>query len=172
MFAFLSTAPVNLREALVTCCLALVRSCFLSSTTLMIKDHTHQKYHLADNSNNEIQTHRWLTTWSWYTLTYETNVEVIHRQLAIRSEQNLTLLNSKTTWKHTLNLPVGWQLGANRIWRYWIRRELENTLSISRLAGNLERTEFEVRNSKTTWKYTFNLPVGWQLEDYPNNVLL
>ena len=44
MSAFLSTAPVDLREALVTCCLALVLSYFLSSSTVMIEDHIRQKY--------------------------------------------------------------------------------------------------------------------------------
>ena len=42
--AFLSTAQVNLFEALVTCCLALVLSCFLSSTVLMFESYVHHKY--------------------------------------------------------------------------------------------------------------------------------
>ena len=122
---------------------------------------------LADNSNKGIQTHRCLTTWSWYRLTYETKFVVIC----------------------TLNLPVSWQLGVNKIsctlfednlkthfqspgrlatWSeqnlmYTVRRQLENTLSISWSAGNLERTKFNAHCSKTTWKHTFNLLVGWQL---------
>jgi len=62
--AFLSTAPVILHEALVTCCLALLLSCFLSSTALMIENYIHQKYQC--NGTNCLAdfniTQSWLTT--------------------------------------------------------------------------------------------------------------
>ena len=127
---------------------------------------------MASNSNKEIQTHWWLTTWSWYRLTYETKVAVIC----------------------TFNLTINWRFEANKIWRYWIKNtlstslsagnlewtklkctvwtQLENTLSNSQSAGKLEWTKFNAHCLKKTLKHTFNLPVGWQVDDYSNNVLL